>query len=128
MADVRTRRWIDPILPGDGRRILVCRYRPRGVPKASESWDAWIRELAPSRELHAAVYGKHDQPAIDFEEYRGRYLVEMEAPAARAAIRALRERLAAGETLTLLCSSACENPARCHRTSLRELIVSTSPA
>ncbi len=34
----------------------------------------------------------------------------------------LRQRVAAGETLTLLCSSACDREARCHRSLLRELI------
>jgi hypothetical protein len=40
----------------------------------------------------------------------------------RAAIDALAERAAAGETITLLCSSACVDPAQCHRTLLAELV------
>jgi uncharacterized protein YeaO (DUF488 family) len=34
----------------------------------------------------------------------------------------LAEKAAEGATLTLMCSSACVDPARCHRTLLRELI------
>jgi len=66
---VRTRRWNDPKQPGDGTRVLVCRFRPRALKKLDETWDEWRRELGPSEQLHAAVYGK-GQPAIPFDEYR----------------------------------------------------------
>jgi len=42
--------------------------------------------------------------------------------AQRARIAALAERVGAGETITLLCSSACDRESRCHRSLLRELI------
>lgn len=116
---VKTKRWNDPAEPGDGFRLLVCRYRPRGVPKAREPWDEWWPELGPSRELHAAYWGKRGAP-IGWDEYRRRYLDEMQAQAFR--LRALADRAAAGETLTLLCSSACTDPARCHRTLLARLV------
>ncbi len=116
---LRTRRWNDPAEPDDGTRILVTRYRPRGVSKADERWDAWMPELGPSRELHAAVYGKHGPP-ISWDEYRARYLKEMEAQQYR--ITGLAQQVAAGERITLLCSSACEDAARCHRSLLAELI------
>src|SRR4051812_30243654 len=38
---IKTKRWDDPKVPDDGHRLLVCRYRPRGVAKADETWDAW---------------------------------------------------------------------------------------
>jgi uncharacterized protein YeaO (DUF488 family) len=117
--EIRTRRWNDPPERGDGRRLLVCRYRPRGVRKEDETWDAWCKELAPSVELHAAYYGKH-APPIGLDEYRRRYLAEMRAQEAR--IAQLARRCASGETLTLLCSSACVDERRCHRTLLAELI------
>ena len=117
---LHTRRWNDPATPADGRRLLVTRYRPRGVASDAESWDAWLPQLAPSRELHAAAYGKVEA-AIGWEEYRARYLAEMQAQ--RFWIGALGQQVARGETLTLLCSSACVDPARCHRTLLAELIV-----
>lgn len=121
MGEVRTRRWNDPARPGDGTRILVCRYRPRGVRRADETWDEWWRDLAPSVELHAAYYGKSGAP-IDLDEYRRRFLAEMDENPARARLRELRQRLAAGETITLLCSSHCTDEARCHRTILRGLL------
>ena len=116
---VRMRRWNDRKLPGDGLRLLICRYRPRGVRKADETWDEWDPDLGPSRELHAAVYGKSGPP-ISWTEYRTRYLKEMRKQQPR--IEALAERVRAGETVTLLCSSACVEDAHCHRSLLRELI------
>ncbi|HVE85147.1 MAG TPA: DUF488 family protein [Myxococcales bacterium] len=121
---IRTRRWNDPARPGDGLKVLVCRYRPRALPKAKETWDEWRKELGPSAELHADYYGKHGPP-IGWPEYRRRYLAEMKAR--QAEIRALAEKVAGGETVTLLCSSACTDEARCHRTLLKGLIEAATP-
>jgi uncharacterized protein YeaO (DUF488 family) len=114
-----TKRWNDPRAPDDGSRILIARYRPRGVSKANETWDEWWPQLGPSQALHAAYYGKSG-PALSFAEYRARYFDEMRGQVLR--IRALADRAAAGETITLLCSSACTDPALCHRTLLKSLI------
>jgi len=57
-VEIRTRRWNDPKLEGDGFRLLICRYRPRGVRKSDETWEAWWPDLGPSRQLHADFYGK----------------------------------------------------------------------
>ncbi|HZX93723.1 MAG TPA: DUF488 family protein [Myxococcales bacterium] len=116
---IRTRRWNDRRLPGDGLRLLVCRYRPRGVRKEDETWDAWEPTLGPSKELHAAVYGKGGAP-IGWDEYRARYLAEIRAQAPR--IEELAARVRRGETITLLCSSACADEDRCHRSLLRTLV------
>jgi uncharacterized protein YeaO (DUF488 family) len=116
---VRTRRWNDPVLAGDGLRLLICRYRPRALPKAQETWDEWWPEVGPSRELHAAFYGKNGPP-IGWNEYRKRYLEEIKDQ--RALIGELAERVRRGETITLLCSKACEDESQCHRSLLRALI------
>jgi uncharacterized protein YeaO (DUF488 family) len=116
---IQTRRWNDPPQKGEGVRILVTRYRPRGVRKEDETWDEWIPALGPSRELHAAFYGKNGDP-IGWEEYRKRYLAEMEERSEKVA--ALAERLKRGERITLLCSSACSEPSRCHRQLLSRLV------
>jgi uncharacterized protein YeaO (DUF488 family) len=118
---LRTKRWNDPAEPADGHRLLVCRIRPRGVARADESWDDWWPDLGPSRALLDDFHGKHGAP-IEWEVYRGRYLDEMSRPAQLWRIRDLAGRVAAGETITLLCSSACTNPERCHRTLLARLI------
>jgi uncharacterized protein YeaO (DUF488 family) len=122
---VATKRWNDPAEPADGSRILVCRYRPRGVRKDAETWDEWLARLGPSRELHAAIYGKHGRP-IGWTEFRERYLAEMAAE--EEAIRSLASRVAGGEKLTLLCSSACTDPEHCHRTLLRALVEQSARA
>jgi uncharacterized protein YeaO (DUF488 family) len=116
---IKTKRWNDPKEGDDGSRLLVCRYRPRGVRREDETWDSWLPQLGPSKELHAAVYGKHGSP-ISWDEYAARYLEEMKSQTFW--IKALHDRAKRGETLTLLCSSACEDPERCHRTLLRDLI------
>jgi uncharacterized protein YeaO (DUF488 family) len=117
---IKTKRWNDPREPGDGFRLLICRYRPRALRKEHETWDAWWKDLGPSRELHADFYGKHGPP-IGLEEYRTRYLREMESQKER--IAELAERVDNGETITLLCSSACTDSSHCHRTLLRDLIL-----
>ena len=119
MAEIRTKRWNDPEEPEDCFRLLICRYRPRGVSKKKETWDAWCSDLGPSRQLHADYYGKNGPP-ISMEEYRQRYLKEMEAQ--RDYIKELATMVAEGKTITLLCSSACTDASKCHRTLLRELI------
>ncbi len=116
---IKTKRWNDPPEAGDGFRLLICRYRPRALPKQDETWDAWVKDLGPSRQLHADYYGKHGPP-IAWEEYRRRYLEEMQAQEDK--ISDLARRVVAGETITLLCSSACVDTSRCHRTLLQHLI------
>jgi uncharacterized protein YeaO (DUF488 family) len=117
---VRTKRWNDPQSPDDGFRLLICRYRPRGVPKQAEPWDGWCTALAPSKELHAAAYGKNDTPPIGWDEYARRFLAEVKAH--RYWIDSFAARVREGGTITLLCSSACEDPARCHRSLVQGLI------
>jgi uncharacterized protein YeaO (DUF488 family) len=116
---VRTKRWNDPPSPDDGYRLLICRYRPRGVRKADETWDASCPALGPSKELHAAYYGKTGAP-IDYAEYERRFREEMASR--KYWIESFAKRVREGGTITLLCSSACTDPMRCHRTVVRELI------
>jgi uncharacterized protein YeaO (DUF488 family) len=117
---LKTKRWNDPLEPDDGHRLLVTRYRPRGLPKDQETWDAWDKALAPSVELHAAAYGKGERLTLNWDVYRQRYLKEMLGQGAR--IKALAERVRAGETITLLCSAQCTREERCHRSLLKMLI------
>jgi uncharacterized protein YeaO (DUF488 family) len=116
---IRTRRWNDPAEPGDGYRVLICRYRPRGVAKSAETWDLWEPHLGPSKALHAAMYADNASK-LPWTTYRRRYLDEMRSQ--QPLIAAIARRVASGETITLLCSSACERDSRCHRSLLRELV------
>lgn len=116
---IRTKRWNDPVEKDDGLRMLVTRFRPRALSKNRETWAEWRKQLAPSQKLLADFHGKNGPP-IQWDEYRTRYLAEMNVQV--KAIHELGERVKAGETITLLCSSDCEDPAFCHRTLLADLI------
>ena len=117
---LRTKRWNDERQAEDGFRVLICRLRPRGVSHAKETWDEWWPDLGPSRVLLAAFQGKGGGPALDWPGYKQRYIEEMTKQTFR--IRALAGRIVGGEAVTLLCSSACTDPARCHRTLLAHII------
>ena len=120
---VRTKRWNDAADADDGFRLLVCRIRPRGVAKAGEPWDEWWPDLGPSRDLLDDFHGKRGA-AITWDAYVPRYLDEMSGATQLWRIRDLARRVGEGDTVTLLCSSACTDPARCHRTLLARLITS----
>jgi uncharacterized protein YeaO (DUF488 family) len=123
---IKTKRWDDRRAKSDGFRLLICRYRPRALPKAEETWDLWWKHLGPSKELHAAFYGKHGQTPITWDEYRQRYLDEMKGAEQQESIAILAEKVAADNTITLLCSSACTDATHCHRALLKELIEETA--
>ena len=116
---IRTKRWNDPVEKDDGLRILVTRFRPRALKKNRETWAEWRKQLAPSAKLLGEFHGK-EAPPIHWDDYRVRYLDEMKVQV--KGIHELAEQVKAGETITLLCSSACEDPAFCHRTLLAGLI------
>jgi uncharacterized protein YeaO (DUF488 family) len=116
---IKTKRWCDPVESDDGLRVLVARFRPRGVSRADETWGGFLPQLGPSKALHAAYYGKQGAP-IGWDEYARRYLEEMRGQ--RLFIHGLAEHVRAGNTLTLLCSSACTDERLCHRSLLRGLI------
>jgi uncharacterized protein YeaO (DUF488 family) len=116
---LKTRRWDDPMEVGDGFRVLICRYRPRALPKTKETWDVWYPDLGPSKDLHGKFYGKNGPP-LPWDDYRRNYLEEMQSQGKR--IARLAQLLTEGNTITLLCSSACTDAAHCHRTLLKQLI------
>ena len=90
------------------------------MKREEEPWDAWCIALSPSIELHVAAYGKGGVEPISWDDYERRFLKEMERQ--RYWIDSFAGRVRAGETLTLLSSSACVDEARCHRTLLARRI------
>ena len=94
---IRVRRVYDEPEPADGARVLVDRLWPRGVSRQAAQLREWVRDVAPSDELRR-WYG-HDPGK--FEEFRRRYLAELDQPEPRAAVARLRA-LAAGGPVTLL--------------------------
>jgi len=126
---IRTKRIAEPPADADGARILIARYRPRGVRRGEETWDAWEKRLAPSPALLDAFYGKRRERGrlvakglapLAWGEYAARFHAEMGGPDARAAIDDLAARSRRGETITLLCY--CEDERRCHRSLVRGLV------
>ena len=114
VAYLKDKRWNDPFEPDDGLRVLICRYRPRGLSRAKVTWHEWERALAPSIALLDAF---HD--GLEWPTYRRRYLEELAGDAAQGALARLAFAVGTGRPVTLLCSSACTDPARCHRTLAR---------
>lgn len=73
---IRLQRAYEDPTPDDGHRVLVDRVWPRGRTKEQLHLDRWAREVAPSTELRR--WFGHD-PAR-WEEFRHRYLAELEGP------------------------------------------------
>ena len=101
------------------------RWWPRGVRR--DSVDTWMKELAPSEGLLRWCRDQEkSEPPVDpqiyFESWRDFYVAEMEEQ--EETIADLRARHESGETITLLC--ACHDPAKCHRSILRDLILEGS--
>lgn len=104
----------DPPAPGDGVRVLVTQYWPRGVTR--EQGGTYVRALAPSRELLRAF----QEERIDWDEYRVGYLREIaSSPVAQAEIGRLAA-LARSQVVTLMC--VCRDDQQCHRSLLRQLV------
>jgi uncharacterized protein YeaO (DUF488 family) len=99
---------------GDGLRVLITQYWPRGVAKTAI--DEYVRELAPSRLLLHA----YRNAELDWPRYRHQYLIEMQRQSARREIHRLAKTARSGR-ITLMC--VCKYEDQCHRTLLRDLIL-----
>ncbi|HEY7223445.1 MAG TPA: DUF488 family protein [Micromonosporaceae bacterium] len=94
---VAYRRIYDEPEAEDGRRVLVDRVWPRGIRRDAGRFDEWLPEIAPSTDLRK--WFGHD-PAR-FDEFRRRFLDELDDPARANAKQRLRD-LAHDGHLTLL--------------------------
>jgi uncharacterized protein YeaO (DUF488 family) len=101
MSTVRVRRVYERRSADDGTRILVDRLWPRGLSKVTADLDEWCKDIAPSAELRK--WYSHDPGR--FDEFRRRYLVELDDPERATALARLRDLLTAGD-LTLLTATA----------------------
>lgn len=103
----------------EGLRIGVARHLPRGVRKADYAtrgyFDLWLPTLAPSPELVARYRHKE----INYKSFARTYRREMTKVEPRAAIELLA-RLSCFQPIALGCF--CEDPARCHRSVLQDLV------
>jgi uncharacterized protein YeaO (DUF488 family) len=73
---VTIRRAYDPSPDHEGRKYLVDRLWPRGVRKEDLGLDAWLKEIAPSADLHK--WFAHDPDK--WEEFRERFRRELKVP------------------------------------------------
>jgi uncharacterized protein YeaO (DUF488 family) len=96
-AKLMLKRVYEQAAAGDGTRILVDRLWPRGIAKDKAAIDLWLKAIAPSDALRKRFHG---HPA-DWNEFCAAYAVELEAPAAQAAVMEMREQMRQGP-VTLL--------------------------
>jgi len=106
---------------GEGLRIGVVRYLPRGVKKQDyarlDYFDVWLPLLAPSKELLKWV---HADPAERWPTFVERYKREMlNHTDSRQAIQLLAK-LAKQTRISIGCY--CSDEEHCHRSILRKLI------
>jgi uncharacterized protein YeaO (DUF488 family) len=106
----------------EGLRLGTVRLLPRGVKKQDYAqrnyFDVWLPELSPSRALVSYALAR---PWTDarWAAFARRYLSEMRRPEARRLI-ALLAGLSRQANFSIGCY--CENPSRCHRSLLGELL------
>ena len=124
---LQTKSVHTPAGPDDGLRILVTRFRGRGLP--ADCCDVWMASLGPSERLLKTVQAGE----ITWREFARRYRAELQAPAATDTDNAtiknhgqkftlrLVAKLAEQGNVTLLCHCA-EDAKQCHRFLLRDLI------
>jgi uncharacterized protein YeaO (DUF488 family) len=124
---LRTKSIQTPKQNSDGLRILVARFRGRGVP--STAYDVWMANLGPSERLLRDYLGGR----LSWAEYTKRYQAELFDPGGldernqtiknhgqKFTLRLIKE-LARREPVTLLCHCD-ETEAHCHRHLLKKLI------
>jgi uncharacterized protein YeaO (DUF488 family) len=124
---LKTKSVHSEIEAGDGLRILVARFRGRGLPV--DRYDVWMASLGPSERLLKGVLAGE----ITWREFSKRYREEIFAPAtfddANETIKnhgqkftlRLLAKLAKERDVTLLCHCA-EDATQCHRFLLWDLI------
>jgi uncharacterized protein YeaO (DUF488 family) len=118
---IRVVRLGTPRAKDEGIRIGTVRRPPRGVPKAefaAQDWyDVWFPNLAPS--VETMKLGQQAETPAQWDAFRRKYRAEMAAPDASHAI-ALLAALSHQTNFSVGCY--CEDPSRCHRSVLRELL------
>jgi uncharacterized protein YeaO (DUF488 family) len=113
---ISLKRVYDEPARSDGARVLVDRLWPRGISKESAKLKAWLRDLAPSNELRVWY---HSQPS-QWLAFRRKYLHELRAPEAAAALEQLYQLAESEARVTLLFGS--RNLDRNNATVLKELM------
>ena len=119
---IRVVRLGTPRARGEGLRLGTVRLLPRGVKKEDfakrDYFDLWLPEVAPSAAL---VSWALSQPWTDkrWATFARRYHSEMRKSVAQRLIALLA---AVASTTNFSIGCYCENPSRCHRSLLGELL------
>jgi uncharacterized protein YeaO (DUF488 family) len=113
---IKTKCIYEPSEKGDGLRVLITRYYPRGVRK--DRFDEWVRSLSPSRELLSS----YRRGSVDWDGFAGAFVREIAGSSdSRGAIRRLGDMISRqGQVVTLLCFERAHLP--CHRHIVRAII------
>ena len=111
---VAVKRVYEPPAASDGVRVLVDRLWPRGLRKETAKIKYWLRDLAPSNELRQWF---HANPGA-WAQFRRRYMKELAAPKAAAAVEKLYEIASGSKKITLLYASRIQE--RNNATALKE--------
>jgi uncharacterized protein YeaO (DUF488 family) len=117
---IKTRSVWSAIEKGDGLRILVTRFRGRGLP--TSQYDVWMPSLGPSERLLKSILAGD----IDWKTFTKRYREELflDGPiddrsetiknhGQKSTLRLIRA-IAAQQNVTLMCHCD-ENATECHR-------------
>jgi uncharacterized protein YeaO (DUF488 family) len=115
-VSIQLKRAYEKPSVSDGVRVLVDRLWPRGIAKEKAAIDEWLRDLAPSDELRQWFHGN----ALSWNVFRKRYLHELNAPAANAALERLYDIARRKKRLTLVYASRATE--RNNATVLKELL------
>src|SRR5512146_324967 len=98
---ISIKRVYDPPLRSDGARVLVDRLWPRGISKETAKLTAWLKDLAPSDDLRKWYHASPSQ----WLAFRKKYLEELRAPEASAALEELYGLTESSKRVTLLFAS-----------------------
>ena len=110
---VKIKRIYDDTKSTDGYRVLVDRLWPRGIKKTDAAIDLWLKEIAPSTDLHKWFHSSKGEWA----EFKKKYKAELKDSDALKELRALAKE---HKTLTLLYASKDEE--QNHAIILQQLI------
>jgi uncharacterized protein YeaO (DUF488 family) len=116
---ISIKRVYDPPSRTDGTRVLVDRLWPRGISKDAAKLTAWLKDLAPSDDLRKWYHARPSQ----WLAFRKKYLEELRAAEASAALEQLYELAEEKNRVTLLFAS--RNLDQNNATVLKELLDGT---
>jgi len=111
---VAVKRVYDAPSAADGVRVLVDRLWPRGLTKEAAAVKHWLRDIAPSNELRQWYHANPEAWA----QFRRRYIKELAAPKATAAVEKLYKLANGNKKVTLLYASKMQE--RNNATVLKE--------